>query len=198
MENVRLGIVGCGKIAEHCHIPAVLSSANVEVVAIVDSNPTRLEFIVRSFSLSCLAASSPSVLKGRVDAVLLLLPNYLHASVGCEFLQNGIHVLCEKPLANTTKEARMMCEAAEGNGALLAVGYMSRFYPSVQLMKRLLEERFLGQLEHFEYEYGGTGGWETISNYNLYRNQAGGGVLTANGSHFFDRMLFWFGYPSIA
>ena len=195
MEAFRLGIVGCGKIAEASHIPAVLSSPNVELVAVVDSNRERLNFITRSFCLSCLTTTSCEDLRGKVDGVLLLLPNYLHQPIGCMFLQNGIHVLCEKPLSNTMKEGELLCEAADASGCVLAVGYATRFLPNVELMQRLLSQNFLGRLERFEYEYGGIGGWPSVSNYNLYRSQSGGGVLVANGSHFLDRMLSWFDTP---
>lgn len=195
MEAFRLGIVGCGKIAEASHIPAALSLPNVELCAVIDSNRERLNFITRSFRLSCFVTTSCEDLKGKVDGVLLLLPNYLHQPIGCTLLQNGIHVLCEKPLTNTTKEGELLCEAAEASGCVLAVGYATRFLPNVELMKRLLDQGFLGRLERFEYEYGGVGGWSSVSNYNLYRSQSGGGVLVANGSHFLDRMLSWFGTP---
>ncbi len=196
MAVLRLGIVGCGRIAEQCHIPAALSSPDIELVAVAESNPERLDFVVRSFGLSCLATTSAVDLKGRVDAVMLLLPNHLHQPVGCEFLQDGVHVLCEKPLAKTKQEAQLMCEAAEAMSVVLAVGYVTRFYPSVQLMKKLLDEGFLGPLHRFDYELGTPGGWAPISAYNLHRDQAGGGVLVTSGSHFLDRMLYWFGYPS--
>src|SRR5262245_8570095 len=129
MAALRLGIVGCGRIAEQGHIPAALSSPSVELVAVAESNPERLDFIVRSFDLPCLATTSAADLKARVDAILLLLPNYLHQPLGCDFLRGGVHVLCEKPLATTTREAQEMCEAADAAGVVLAVGYMTRFYP---------------------------------------------------------------------
>jgi predicted dehydrogenase len=195
MSPVRLAVVGCGKIAEQCQIPAVLSASNVELAAVADSNAERLEFIVRLFSLSCLATTSAADLNGKVDGVLLLLPNHLHHPLGCKFMQDGIHVLCEKPLANTTEEANRMCELAEAMGVILAVGYVRRFQPNVQLMKRLLSTGFLGRLERFEYESGTAGGWAPVSSYNLHREQAGGGVLMANGCHFLDLMIYWFGYP---
>lgn len=194
-STIKLGIVGCGKVAEGGHIPAALSASSVELVAVVDSNPERLDYIVGSFGLSCLGTTSRTELAGRVDAVVLPLPNHLHYSVASEFLNTGVHVLCEKPLATTTREAERLCDLAEARGLTLAVGYMKRFEPNCGLMKRLIDEAFLGRLDRFEFEYGSAGGWAPVSGYNLERERAGGGVLTTNGCHFLDRMLFWFGHP---
>ena len=196
MSKLRLGIVGCGRVAEQCHIPAALSARDAELVAVAESSDSRLSYIVRSFGLSCFATTSRADLLGRVDAVLLPLPNHLHYSVANEFLNAGVHVLCEKPLANTAREAVLLCETAEARDLILAVGYMKRFEPNSELMKRLIDERFLGRLDRFAFSYGTPGGWAPVSGYNLHREQAGGGVLTTSGCHLLDRMLDWFGYPS--
>jgi predicted dehydrogenase/nucleoside-diphosphate-sugar epimerase len=195
-SKVRLAIIGCGKIAEQSHIPAALAASNTELVAVVDSLPERLGYVVGSFRLSCLATTSSGDLPGHVDAVLVSLPNHLHYPVASEFLRAGVHVLCEKPLANTAQEGRLLCEVAESRGLILAVGYVKRFERNFDLMKRLIEDRFLGTLHRFEFDYGTTGGWAPVSAYNLQRDHAGGGVLMINGCHFLDRMLCWFGYPS--
>ena len=195
-SSLKLGMVGCGRVAEQCHIPAALGAAGVELVAVVDSSRERLEHVVGAFRLSCHATTSRGDLAGRVDAVLLPLPNHLHYPVANEFLTAGVHVLCEKPLANTAREASLLCDLAEARGLVLAVGYSKRFEPNFDLMKRLIDEAFLGKLERFEFEYGTAGGWAPVSSYNLQRDQAGGGVLVTNGSHLLDRMLCWFGYPS--
>ena len=194
--GIRLGIVGCGQVAEHWHIPAVLAGKGLDLTAIVDSRPERLNRIVDSLALSCLATTSPEEILGRVDAVLLALPNHLHYPSARRFLSEGVHVLCEKPLANAAMEARQLCELAEARQLVLAVGYVKQFEPNCDLMRRLLEERFLGELDRFEFEYGSEGGWAPLSSYNLFREQAGGGVLVTNGSHLLDRMISWFGNPT--
>ena len=194
--NIRLGIIGAGRVAEQCHIPAALSADGVDLVGIVDSSPTRLEALASSFQLSGMTATSSADLIGRVDAVLLALPNHLHYPVATQFLNAGVHVLCEKPLANTTREAHLLCDLADAAGLVLAVGYVKRFEPNCDLMKRLLDGRFLGRLDHFRFEYGTAGGWAPFSSYNLHPDQAGGGVLVTNGSHLLDRIICWFGEPS--
>jgi predicted dehydrogenase len=60
------------------------------------------------------------------------------------------------------------------------------------MTKQLIESRFLGVLQSFDYEFGTAGGWASVSGYNLVRSMSGGGVLVVSGSHFIDRMLYFF------
>jgi len=192
--RIRLGIVGAGAIAENAHIPAALSSNLAELTALSETNQSRLRYLQQKFSLKheiCFVDYRDVFT--RADAVIIALPNHLHASLGCEFLSRSIHVLCEKPLATSVQECETMLEASRSTGAVLAVGYYTRFFSSTNLLKRLLETRLLGTISSFEYEFGTEGGWAPLSGYNLTRQTAGGGVLVVSGSHFIDRMLYLFG-----
>ena len=62
-------------------------------------------------------------------------------------------------------------------------------------MKKLFEEKYFGKINHFHYEFGSKGGWTPMSGYNVDRKRSGGGVLVVTGTHFLDRMLYWFGEP---
>ena len=192
-DRIRLGIIGCGAITENSHLPAALSSSMVDVTALCDTNESRLRFLERQFGLQSIGFLDYRDTFARVDAVILALPNHLHASVGCEFLLRGIHVLCEKPLALTRSECEELCRTSQNTGAVLATGYVTRFFPSTDLTKELIESDFLGLLTSFDYEFGTEEGWAPLSGYNLMRSTSGGGVLVVSGSHFIDRMLFLFG-----
>lgn len=189
---MRLGIIGCGAIAEGAHIPAALASHRVELTVLSDSSERRLKHLQSRFGLGAIGVVDYRKTFSRVDAVILALPNHLHKYVAIEFLSRGIHVLCEKPLAPTARECGDMCEAARRASAVLAVGYVTRFYPSTCLTKQLLDAEFLGPLYSFDYEFGTEGGWAPLSGYNLSAKAAGGGVLIVSGSHFIDRMIYLF------
>jgi predicted dehydrogenase len=191
--TIRLGIVGCGAITESAHLPAALASVFVQVTALVDTSETRMQYLQRQFGLDAILAKDFREILDRVDAVLLALPNAAHAPVGIECLSKGVHVLCEKPLAVSAAECEQLCQAARKSSSVLAVGLVTRFFPSTQLTRQLIESGFLGELHRFDYEFGTAGGWATVSGYNLARSGAGGGVLVVSGSHFIDRMLYIFG-----
>lgn len=190
---LRLGIVGCGAIAEGAHLPAALSSSMVELTALSDNSKSRLGYIQDKFGLGRIGVLDYKEMFSRVDAVVLALPNSLHASVGMEFLSQGIHVLCEKPLATSLRECQELCKKAKEASAVLAVGFVTRFFPSTELTKQLIESDFLGALKSFDYEFGTAGGWAPLSGYNLSSLTSGGGVLVISGSHFVDRMFYLFG-----
>jgi len=189
---VRLGIIGCGAIAESVHLPAALSSSLVQVNALCDTDNARLNYLAGRYGLGPIGFTDYRATFSRVDAVVLALPNYLHAPVGVEFLAKGIHVLCEKPLGNSVTDCRRLCEAAHSSHSVLAVAYVTRFYPSTEMTKRLIDGDFLGPISSFDYEFGTEGGWAPLSGYNLTRQTSGGGVLMVSGSHFIDRMLYFF------
>jgi predicted dehydrogenase len=90
-----------------------------------------------------------------------------------------------------------MCAAARATGAVLAVGFVTRFHPSTELTHRLIHDGFLGALASLDYEFGTPGGWSPLSGYTISRGTSGGGVLAVSGSHFLDRMLSFFGEPHV-
>src|SRR5262245_20474647 len=118
-HKLRLGIVGCGAITEASHLPAALSSAAVEGVALSDTNAVRLDYLRQLYALADIGFVDYRALFDRVDAVVLALPNHLHAPIGVEFLSRGVHVLCEKPLAPSSDECQQLCRAARENAVTL-------------------------------------------------------------------------------
>jgi predicted dehydrogenase len=110
-------------------------------------------------------------------------------------LEAGVPLLAEKPLAATLAEGMRICDAADVAGLPVAVGYVTRFNESNQLMRGLLRRGAFGRVRRFAYQFGTRGGWAPFSAYNLDRASTGGGVLVTTGTHFLDRMLDWFGYP---
>jgi predicted dehydrogenase len=195
--KIRLGIIGCGAITESHHLRAVLTSSSVELTALSDMNTSRLGYIVRQFGLGSIGVSDYRETFPLVDAVILAVPNALHARIGCEFLSRGIHVLCEKPLAVSSSECDQLCQSARAGSCVLAVGFVTRFFPSVQLMKSLITSEFLGPLRSFDFEWGTAEGWVTVSGYNLAKTTSGGGVVMVSGSHFIDRMLYLFDHVDV-
>jgi len=162
------------------------------LTALSDADEARLRSTQLRFGLGSAGCADYRDTFERIDAAILALPNHLHAPIGCDLLSRGIHVLCEKPLAMSTKECEQLCRAAQDGGSILAVGYVTRFFPSTVLTKRLLATGFLGSLKSFDYEFGTAGGWAPLSGYDLARATSGGGVLVVSGSHFIDRMLYLF------
>ena len=124
-----------------------------------------------------------------MDIAIVALPNGVHASVARELLSNGIHVLCEKPMARNVSECRAMIEAARSSGAQLCIGHNRRFRNNVSLAKHLMEKGILGEVTRIEAEEGSTADWPRSPAY-FDPVQAGGGALIDVGIHSID-LIRW-------
>ena len=129
MSLLRLAIVGCGAVAERCHLPALALSGKARPTILGDANLTRARELARRFSVPGTTDDYRTIF-GQVDAAIVALPHYLHAPVSADLLSHGIHVLVEKPMATTAAECDTMIEAANKSGVTLAVGIVRRFLPS--------------------------------------------------------------------
>lgn len=196
MRPVAIAIAGCGAITQQAHLPAALRSSLVEVRALVDIQLSSAQRLARRHGLQCKVASILGDVLNEVEGVLIAAPNAAHFELAATALARGIPVLIEKPITNTYAEAEQLCAIARAHNTFISVGYWTRRNPSIRLMRRLLEQSYFGKVHSFHYEFGAVGGWEPLSGYSLDRKRSGGGVLIGTGSHFIDRMLYWFGEPT--
>lgn len=150
-KKLRVGIVGCGGIANNKHLPALKQLNTLEIVAFCDLHLGRAEAAAlaygtanaRVFTDYLKMLSDPDL---ALDAVHVLTPNKSHAPITIAALEAGCHVMCEKPMAKSTVEARAMLEAAKRTGKLLTIGYQNRFRPDVQYLKAACEAGDLGEI----------------------------------------------------
>lgn len=196
LPPIRLGIVGAGAITRNGHLPAALRSLAFNVCALVDKKIEIAQQLACKFSLSPeIAVDDLDSVLGNVDAVVIATPPSSHFALAQKALSRNIPVLLEKPFTITYADAVALCELARDRNTPISVGYFTRRFPSVTLLKRLLETCYLGRIVSFDYQFGASGGWETASGFNMDRAAAGGGVLIDTGTHFVDKMLYWFGTP---
>jgi predicted dehydrogenase len=189
---VRIGIIGCGAVTSVCHLPAARVVREASVVALADTNLERATLLARRFGVDRITQDYRDLI-GAVDGAVVALPHALHAQVATELLRAGIPVLVEKPLATTTEEALQLVAVARETGVPLQAGYMFRFSRAGRLVKRIVEEGWLGTLQGFSLESGGIYSWPIASGFFWQKAQAGGGVLIDTGSHMLDLLLWWLG-----
>jgi predicted dehydrogenase len=138
---VRLAVIGVGHLGKH-HARLLSSMPGVTFVAAVDVDPARARAAVAQSSAEALADYRS--LFGRVDAVTVAVPTVAHLEVALAFLEQGIHVLVEKPMASSLAEADRMLDAAARSGAILGVGHTERFNPAIEAALAVLERpRFI-------------------------------------------------------
>jgi len=124
-------------------------------------------------------------------------PNNLHAEPSIAALEMGKHVICEKPLARNSKEAKMMLETALKSSAKNMVAFNYRFVPAIRLAKELIEDGTLGEIYHFRARY--LQEWIMDPNFpmvwRLRKDVSGSGALGDIGSHIIDLARFLIGEP---
>lgn len=191
---VEIGIVGCGAVTELCHLPAAARCPSVRIAALVDTNLDRAQTLATRHRIPQ-AFSDYRALIGRVDGAVVALPHVLHAPVSIDLLEHHVGVLVEKPMALHEGEALAMLEASHRSGASLTVGQLFRFFNGPRLVRKAVQEGWLGDLVEVSCELGSVYDWPVASGFFFDQELAGGGVLVDSGSHLLD-LLRWCVGPS--
>ena len=187
-DRLRIGVVGAGAVTERYHLSAVRGVPEVRPALIVDVDPARAQRVAERNGFPRWSTEL-SDLFDTVDLAIVALPNHLHASVSCELLSHRIHVLCEKPMARIPAECKLMIEAANRSGALLAVGHNRRFKNHIRLAKEWLDKKLFGEITSVEAEEGSRSDWQRSEAY-FDPAKSGGGSLMDVGIHAID-LIRW-------
>ena len=199
MTPLRLAVIGCGSVSLTCHLPAIRSCPEVELVAVVDVDGDWAARVARRFGARH-ASTDYTSLVGLADAVIVATPNATHADVAGFCLQHGIHVLCEKPVATTGASARRMFDVALAHDTRCMAAHCLRFAKNIQAAKRLFD---CGTLTRPLTITGSLGKAYRADAYrtDFRRNAqlAGGGVLIDLGVHLID-LSIWLAadHPTVA
>lgn len=192
MEKVRIGVIGCGGIARTKHLPAEAKNPDAELVAFCDIDPVKAKNMKEQFGLpdAKLYEDYHELLKDeRVDAVLVLTPNYLHCQITVDALDAGKHVLCEKPMAISYEEAKKMIAARDRSGKILTIGYQNRFRKDAMYLKQLADEDTFGDIYYAEataLRRRAVPTWGVF----IDEEKQGGGPLIDIGTHALDLTLY--------
>lgn len=135
MDKIRVGVVGAGAFGRH-HARVYASLPDAELTGVADIKEERARQVASPLGVK--AYSDPAELFGKVDAVSIAVPTSLHAEIGEQFLQRGVHVLIEKPIAHTLEDADRLIRAAESNRRILQVGHLERFNPAVEMLREIV------------------------------------------------------------
>ena len=148
MQKVRWGILSTAKIGREKVIPAMQRSSLCEVIAIASRNNQQGKMVADKLSIPVVYDSYEKLLTDpRIDAIYIPLPNHLHVEWAIKSLQAGKHVLCEKPIGLSSKEAQQLLEASqEKPGLKIMEAFMYRFHPQWQQAKKLVEDKNIGEL----------------------------------------------------
>ena len=161
MNKIKIGVVGCGSIAQHRHLPEYENNEHVEIVAVCDIVEDRVQKVAEKYGARGYTEYEELIADGEVEAISVCTPNYLHAPISVAALRAGKHVLCEKPMATSSEEAQEMIQAAEESGKKLMIAHNQRFVPSHEKARKLIESGEIGKIYSFRsaFGHGGPEGW---------------------------------------
>lgn len=150
---IRIGILGCARIAPMALIRPARKITEVEVAGVASRDPERARRWARRHRLPRPYASYEDLVTDPgIDAVYIPLPNALHAQWAIRALEAGKHVLCEKPLASNEREARRMADAARASGLVAMEAFHYRYHPLAQRVEAIVRSGELGELRRVEAE----------------------------------------------
>lgn len=146
---LKVGIIGCGGIANQKHLPALAGIEEVEVVAFCDIIEERAILSKNTYGTSdgrVYSDYKEMLEKEDLDIIHVCTPNSSHAEISIAAMEADNHVMCEKPMAKTAEEARAMIEASEKTGKKLTIGYQNRFRKDSQFLHAACADGELGEI----------------------------------------------------
>lgn len=179
----RFGLVGAGAIAQ-AYVQAFGKSEQVELAAVADCRLAAAQAMAEP--VGCPAFDSAEAMADAVelDGVIVCTPPATHRDIVCELLDRGLHVLCEKPLAIKSADARAMASAADARGLVFTMASKFRYVADVTQAKAFIADGLIGEVVLFENVF--TGRVDMTQRWNSNPDVSGGGVLIDNGTHSVD------------
>jgi len=196
--SIRVGIIGCGKIAQVRHIPEYAANPNVEVYGFYDINQARTAQLAQKYGGKAFASYEELLADETIEAVSVCTANHAHAEVTIAALKAGKHVLCEKPMAVTLEECEAMVAAAKASGKYLMIGQNQRLAKAHAKAKELIEQGAIGKVLTFRtiFGHGGPETWSIDPGSNVWffdKTKAAMGAMADLGIHKTDMIQFVLG-----
>ena len=170
--TIKWGFLGASWVASTALVPAVSAASNATLFAVASRDPERSQKLNPT---KVHATYEDLIADPDVDAVYISLANHLHLEWAVKALNSGKHVLCEKPLATSHAEAKLMADAAVANDKLLVEAVWTRWHPRFERMVELVRGGDIGQVTNIDSAFTFTTTFTV--NYRLVPEMGGGSLL---------------------
>lgn len=202
---LRIGLIGCGSVAEFGHLPAIKATAGLDLVALLDPLPGRAEAYAHRFGGKPFTDPNAFFAEG-LDVVAVTSSAPAHLENVLDAARHSVHVMCEKPIAMTDEDGEEMVEAMRAAGKEFFVGFCYRFSPVAQQIKKWVDEKIVGEIRatrliyiwslHGQYMLDPEGNWIESPYYRGRMEE--GGPLVDCGVHQIDLSRWWLNSEVIA
>ena len=188
---LRLGLIGCGRVVEQCHLPALNAVRNIEVVAVSDNDPFRLDKTADRLRVRQRYSDFRAMLNDRaVDAVAVCAPPQFHLEMGLAVLGAGKHLFLEKPIALNLDDAGRLVERATSVATKTMIGFNWRWHRLIRQSQRIVAAGGLGTVVAIHSAFSSATTYGEPPSIWRNRDDLGGGVLFDLGIHHFDLWQF--------
>lgn len=159
---------------------------------LVDRNVDRAREMARIFGISRVVADYDEIVD-RVDGAVVAVPHKYHYGIALDCIKRGLHVLCEKPLAERAEQGEELVTEARKAGVAIALNNTRRLYPYAQRLKSMIVAGELGEIRSLDWEEGEPFGWPCASASFFGTAADSRGVITDKGAHVLDLICWWLG-----
>ena len=181
---IKIGVIGCGKIAEkHLNAYKKLSDVEITVADIVEKG----RIVAQNYDVKWENNPDKLIEGSQIDAIDVCIPTPSHAEVVLKTLENEKHVFCEKPLAKNLEEAEKILEKASQLDRVVMVGYPYRFHPAIEFARNIIREKIIGDPYYAFFRLGGRGSHKAWK----HMKETGGGAANEMLVHMID-LVFWY------
>ena len=192
---IRVGIIGCGKIAQVRHLPEYAQNEQVNIAALYDLNTQRAQTLAAQYGARVAPTVQAMLDDPAIDAVSVCTANDSHAEIACAALAAGKHVLCEKPMATTLADCERMVALSRQYGKKLMIGQNQRLAGAHVKAKALIEAGEIGRPITFRtsFRHGGPETWSIDPGANTWffdRTRAVMGAMADLGIHKTDLIQY--------
>lgn len=191
VKKIKWGVAGCGRFTEYTFIPTIKFLRRSVVHSFFSDNLNRAKELAEKSGASGYFDNYYEFLKSDIDCVFIASVNAHHYEQVIKAAEAGKNILCEKPLAITSKQAEEMVEACKRNNVLLAVNYVHRLHPHVLKAKELIKNQTIGKLVSVNVSFNLD--FPPSNNFRFNKELSGGGALRDLGTHMIDLLRFFGG-----
>lgn len=187
-KKLKWGLAGCGRFLENTFIPTLQQLKRSEIISVFSNNLDRAKFIARKFDIKNYFNNYENFLKSDFDILYISSINAAHVEQVIRGAKAGKHILCEKPLALNSKEAKKMVDVCNENNVLLSVNYVHRFHPMLIKAKELIKQNLIGRIISISTDF--CINLPQGDNFRYKIKLSGGGALRDIGTHMIDILRF--------
>ena len=193
-NNINVGIIGTG-VGIRTHLPGFRKTGRANIVGIVGTNQKRAEEFATKFQIPKAFGDFRKLCQlPEIDLICVTTPNPFHYEQITYALQQGKHVIAEKPLAMNIKEVQNLNVMSKKTSKLTMVDHQLRFNPYIQKVRELIQNNSIGRPYFIRIHQQSTGFSNKEAPWSWsFDEKMGGGVRLAMASHFVDLLLYWLG-----